>query len=448
MPVLLGRTAREFIDFIADKKIQVISEDAQLRAEVGKGLSNLGAKSAFMALSSDWTAALQDFVRLKPAIVICDYTFCGAQGLNLVQELRKAVEDSADAGLLTVIMLVESKAQMATSLGAEDDVDGIVQVPFTSETLRQGVGGGAGLRYFPDDFRKVLVAGRQSLKEGRLDEALQQFQKAAELQPRSALALYHVGQVLYLKGDTQGASDRYSAGLALNKIHLRCLTGLHECLWQKSAHAEAYDVAKRVFRYYPVTAQRLVSAVRLAVVTRSVDDIEAYAQAYRGLTVKTEETTRYMCAAMVVCGKYYLQKNLSSRAFELFLRTAEMAGDRSKVFREIVLALLDANLVSEARKFLEQFPPKARTTPDFQLSEYLILDRVGNNFRSIDQGRKLIKEGIDDPLVYRVLLQRTFEAGMSDSVKVLLDEAQRKWPDRSDEFAAVASGQMKKPATR
>jgi len=432
-----------FQAYIGPRKVLVADESASSRAGLAKMIIDLGAKPNHVVLASSYAVAEQEMDRVKPHVVVCDYDLGRGMGLTLLQAQRRNRPQSKDS---LFVLVTGNTSQSAVAQAAEEDIDTYIVKPYTIETIRQSIVKAAITKVYPNDYQKTVEEGKKQLFEGKVDEAMKTFDKAITLNPKPTLACFYRGQAHLIKQAVESAEGSYNEGLGYNKIHYKCLVGLYDLMMQKSMYAEAYDVVKKISRYFPANPQRLASVLRLAIMTKSYDDIESYYRVFTNLDQRNEEITKYICAALTVCGKYYLQRGLPSRALELFSKAAVSASGRTKVLKEIVSTLVEFDLVKDAEVYLGRFPPNTQSMADFLTAEYLVLDRKVSVSKTIETGRKLISQNVEDPIIYRILLKRSLEASLKDAADTLLKTAVQKWPQLAKDFQQVTSDAMKSRA--
>jgi CheY-like chemotaxis protein len=391
----------------------------------------MGAKTANMRLASDYETAEQEIKAAKPHVVICDYDLGKQSGLNLLQSQRAQMPEVKDS----LFMLVTgNSSQSAVARAAEEDVDTFVLKPFTKEILRQSMLRAALLKINPPDYVKTINQGKELLLAGKPDESMPFFEKAKKLDPSPSLAFFYLGQAHQMKKALQGAQGSYATGLEFSKIHYKCMVGLYEVLAEQKRDREAYEVIKRISQYFPANPQRLSAVLRLAIKTQSYDDVERYYRIFTTIDTRSDEIIRYVCAALVVCGKYYLKVSLPSRALELFQKAAVTSAGKTNVLREIVVALCDNDQVKPAEDLLKRFPPDTFSTPNYVAAHMSFLDKSASPSRVIEQGRAYIAKGIHDPLLYIILIARSTEAKMTSAAEDLAQKASAKWPDQKSAF--------------
>ncbi len=425
-----------FKKYIQDKKIVIADPGPTARASLSNTLVQMGAKQARIGLASTFEEAEQLIAELQPTLVICDYTLGAKCGLELIQNQKNA---EPEAKSRFFVLVTGNTSQTAVARAAEEDVDSFVIKPYTSNILRNSIMRAVFAKIKPSEYAQTLEKGKQEMAEGRIDEALAYFEEAKKLDASPSLAFAYVGQAKLLKEVLREAEANYSAGLSYNKIHYKCLAGLFDTLMAQKRFHEAYEVSKKLSQYFPANPQRLTQVLRLAIINQAYEDIERYYQVFTKIDSRSDEVISYICAALVVCGKYYLQIGAKSRAFELFTKAAIAASGRTRILREIILALTKHNHIKEAREYLGRFHPSEQSGPMYLALDLWIINRSGVPCGEVlKKGRALLAQGVHEPLIYQAVLERSVEAGHLDSVESTLAEATRRWPEQKPVFLKAA----------
>ncbi len=433
--------ARVFTQFIADKKIVVADSSATSRSTIANLLTFMGAKMTNIRLASDYDTAEAEIKATKPHMVICDYDLGRQSGLNLLQSQRVQLPEARDS---LFVLVTGNSSQSAVARAAEEDVDTFVLKPFTKEILRQSILRAALLKISPPAYVKTINAGKELLFSGKIDESIPIFEKAKTLDPSPSLAHFYLGQAKQMKQALQEAQGSYASGLEFNKIHYKCMVGLYEVLAAQKRDREAYEVIKKISQYFPANPQRLSAVLRLAIKTQSYEDVERYYRIFTTIDTRSPEMVRYVCAALVVCGKYYLKSSLTSRALELFQKAAVTGAGRTNILREIIVSLADADMLKAAEQFMKRFPPDTQSSADYAVSELTLLDRSGNVGGTIDRARAYLSKGIQDPHLYMILISRSTESKLTaGNVDELVRTASQKWPDQKSAFEIAAKPKPK-----
>jgi two-component system chemotaxis response regulator CheY len=414
-----------FSKYLLGKKIVIADPSSVSRAAIAKCMSSLGAKVSDLALVTTYESAEQEIDRIRPAVVICDFNLGRRCGLDLLQMQRAARAETKD---MLFILVTGNTSQSAVARAAEEDIDTFILKPFTIASLRASILKAGLTKISPPKYLVELERGKAEMNAGRYDEARQIFEGAKAFDASPALACFYIGQTRMLKQAYDGALQDYTEGLGHNQIHYKCLVGLYELLMKQNQHARAYEVIRKIAHYFPANPQRMTAVLRLAITVGAYDDIDQYYGIFTNLEERSEEIIRHVCAALVVCGKHYLKESKPDRAIEFFQKAAVTGLGRAKILREIVISLTDAGRTDSADEFLMKFPPELQSSVDYAACNLLLTDRIQGASFAIARGREYLKAGVHDPLIYKILIHRSTEAGFHDSADELKREVAKRWP--------------------
>lgn len=423
---------RLFREFIQKKKVVIVDSQGYTRAALAGTLAELGAPAANLMLTSNYEDAKAAIATSPPDLLFAEYDLeRGRCGLDLLVEQRKA---GADTKKSLFFLVTGNNSQAAVAKAAEEDVDGYILKPYTLDGLRNAIMRHALLKAYPSDYTKTIDAGKRLLEEKNFDEALAIFEKAMPLDPKPSLAHFYHGQAELLKKTLANAEKDYAKGLDFNKIHYKCLVGMFDLLMEQKRTKDAYEVVRKIARYFPANPDRLATVLRLAVMNGAYEDIERYYQLFCNLDQRNEVLVRYICAALVVCGKYYLQTRQPARAIELFSKAKTSGLGRPKVLREIITSLIQYDLQAEAAMFLQSYPAELLSSLEFQALQYVVRESSVELGASVAQGRDLLQKGIKDPLLHQIMIERSVQAGFNDHAQTLYAEACGLWPESKKDF--------------
>lgn len=421
-----------FSKYLSDKRIVIADPNKTSRTALAHILNQMGAKAVNMVLAGTYQVAEEELKRAKPNIVISEYDLGKRCGLELLQSLR---QDNPEFKKCLFVLVTGNGSQSAVARSAEEDVDTFILKPFNQDSLRANIMKTALAKINPSEYMKTIEVGKGQMSEGKFDESIETFKSALKMDKTPSLAYFYIGQAQVLKKMLQEAEGEFSTGLNINKIHYKCMVGLYDVLASQKQHVKAYETIKRISQYFPANPQRLAAVLRLAIVTKSYEDVERYYRMFTNMENRNEELIRYICAALVVCGKYYLLSSNSTRALEVLKNAAISAGGRTKILREIITTLIEFDLVKQAEEFLKRYPADTHKQPDYLSMEMLLVDKTRPASAVLDHGRQLVSQGINDPLIYQVLIRRSAEVGFNDAAEDMVAKASNLYPDKKAMFA-------------
>jgi two-component system chemotaxis response regulator CheY len=415
-----------FAKWISSRKTLICDSSGTSRSGMTRSLIDMGAKMNNIIRTANFEQAEHELTKFKPHLVLTDYDVGPRCGLDLLQQLRK---DNPEFKQSVFVLVTGNTSQSAVAMAAEEDVDTYILKPFTMEVLRNSILEVALQKINPSDYLKKIEEGKSKLESEKLDEAIKLFEEAIELDAKPALAYFYHGQAEYMKKIIDNAKGDYNTGLEFNKIHYKCLTGLFDVCMDQKEFTDAYDIVKKISRYFPANPERLSTVLRLAIMTESYEDVERYYQLFTSLEHRDELLIRYICAALVTCGKYYLKANVGSRAVELFRKAGVTAAGRTGILKEIIITLVDAGQAKECEEFLKRFPnDEAGKTGKDVMGLYISYVSTKVPGKILQDAMALEKKGIEDPYLSRIIFGTCSKIKKHDEAKRVAKEALEKWP--------------------
>ena len=421
----VSKDAEIFKKYLVNKKILVVDPSSSARGGIFKIFSDLGATTQQIVLANNYITAEEEIKTHKPDIVMAEYDLGKSCGLELLQQQRA---NNPDSKKCLFVLLTGNTSQSAVARSAEEDIDAYILKPFTPEVLRRTLMTTALAKIKPSEYNVKIDEAKALLVENKIDEAEKLLNEAVAMDAKPSLALYYLGQVKFMRQMMDQAEGSYKTGLGFNKIHYKCLVGLYDLLMSAKKHEDAYEVVKRVSQYFPANPKRLAEVLRLAIMNQKYEDVEKYYSVFCNIDERSDTLIRYVCAALVVCGKYYLQTNNRSRAFELFQKAAVTSAGRTNILKEIVQSLVDFELAKEAADFLGRFPAEAQGGAEYSLLKFQVTDLSGTPSTVIAMGKELIAKGFVDENLYDIMIRRARQANSPSLVENLVYEAAAKFP--------------------
>ncbi|MGE4234622.1 MAG: response regulator [Bacteriovoracia bacterium] len=441
--VATERSAQVFGKYIENKRVLVVDVNASSRSSLFSIFKGLGAKIENIKLANNYETGLQMIQEFKPNIVVAEYDLEKRCGLELLQSQREQFPKETKESLFIVVTSNTSQSSAAKAL--EEDIDLYILKPYTLESIRSRIMKAAIQKIQPPAYLVSIEKGKEQILAGNLDEAENIFKEATTQDAAPSLALYYLGQIKFLRETMDQAESNYNKGLNFNKIHYKCLIGLYEAFSKQKKNVEAYEVVKKVSKYFPANPKRLSEVIRLAIVTGQYEDIERYYNLFVNLDDRNETLVRYTTAALIVTGKYYLSQKTNSRAIALFEKAAITAQGRTNLLTEIISALLDYSLGKEAQQFLKRFPPETQGSDDFLAARFLVADSLAASPTAVlDEGRKLIAKSTKNERVYYTVMLRSIQAKLYPAAEDVYSKAIQQFPKSKEKFDELLEALEKK----
>lgn len=401
-----------FKAFLEQTEVLIVDKNPSSRNRLLKTMYDLGSKRNLIHTTGSLIEAEAIIHSKKIGIVLSDYFIGGGSGFDLFKLLREKEPHNKD---LCLILVTSNISQSAVAKAAEEDVDSFIIKPYTIQSIKENLIATVTNKVFPSDYTKKIEEGKSHMYEGRYDEALGIFKSALELHSKPALALFYIGQTEYFKEQITEAQQSYKEGLELNNIHYKCLVGLYDIFLKENKFQEAYQVVKKIAKFFPANPDRLAQIVRLAVRTANFNDMQMYYDIYTSLDEREQSLTNYIGAGMYIAGKHNLISNSPDVALQYFDNIAVSCSEFTKFPRAIISLLVQHGMVSEAEKYLSRFSADTKEHEDFLISDYLIASKKHDDLNFVvKMGLDLYNKKIRDLECMKTLLEAMDKVGYKE----------------------------------
>lgn len=424
-----------FRDYIQKIDVLIVDKNPSSRSRLLKIMYDLGCKRNKIHTAGEMAEAEELIATKNIGIVLSDYFIGGGSGFDLFKILRTKFPDKNE---LSLILVTSNISQTAVAKAAEEDVDSFIIKPYTVQSIQENLVSTVSNKVKPSPYIVKIEEAKKFLFAGKVTEAEAILNEAKKLHQKPALALFYLGQAGYMRKAVEEAKGNYSTGLAFNNIHYKCLLGLYEMFLEQKKLVEAYQVVKKIAKFFPANPDRLAQIVRLAVQTENYDDMQMYYEIFTSLDERTEQMVNYIGAGLFVSGKHKLMNKKLDEAIRLFDNIAVSCSEFSKFTRAMISTLVDYGQVGSAEKYLSRFPPGSGDQEDYLVSEFLIMSKKGEQASSLAKfGLDLYNKNIRDPQCMKIMISSMescqYKKETIDKFKI---EFTNLWPDESSFRAA------------
>lgn len=420
-----------FRKFLSENEVLIVDKNPSSRNRLLKTIYDLGAERHMIHTTGNLTEAQEILETKNLGLVLSDYFIGGGSGFDLFKLIREKFPEKKE---LTLILVTSNISQTAVAKAAEEDVDSFIIKPYTIQSIQENLISTIAAKVKPSDYMVKVEEGKKLIASGKYTEAIAVLTKATELHPKPALALFYIGQAEYLKNHIAEASDSYNEGLNFNNIHYKCLVGLYEIFMREGKYKEAYQVVKKIAKYFPANPDRLAQIVRLAVITGNYHDMQMYYDIFISLEERLQVLTNYIGAGMYVAGKYFMQNNEQALALQYFENIAVSCAEFSKFLRGVISVLVENGYTLDAEKYLARFDAGMKEHEDYLISDFLISSKkFQDHSLTIKMGINIYNRKIRDFKVLHTLIQAMEKGGYREErIAPYRDEMRSLYPDRAD----------------
>jgi len=421
--------------FLETNEVLIVDKNTSSRSRLMKTMLDLGS-AKHMIFSCGSVTEAEEYIKTKKiGIVLSDYLIGGGSGFDLFKMLRAKDVNNKH---LCLILVTSNISQSAVAKAAEEDVDSFVIKPYTVQSIQENLLSTVAAKVQPSKYMLAIEEGKSLIGSGDYDGALKVLHESLALHPKPALALFYIGQADYLKALKEDAADSYNKGLGFNNIHYKCLVGLFDLLIKDNKYTEAYEVVKKISKYFPSNPERLSQVVHLTVKTCNYQDMPLYYDLFKEFEERTSATINYMGAGLYIAGKHFLLENNYALAMQMFDCVAVSCSEFTKFLRAIVSLLVEHDKGSDAAKFLTRFPSGADAMEDFIVANYLVTYATNkDNNHLIKAGLDMYNKKIVDFQCLSIMINAMKESGYKpDKITPFEEELAKKFTDRLMQAAA------------
>lgn len=375
-----------FKKFIEENEILVVDKNPGSRNRLLKIVCDMGAKRHMVHTASGLVEATNVLKEKKITLVLSDYMVTGGSGFDLFKMLREQQPQNKN---LCLVLVTSNISQTAVAKAAEEDVDSFIIKPYTLQSIQENLMATILAKIQPSAYMIKIDEAKKFINGGDLDKATGILNEAMKLNTKPSLALFYLGQIEYMRKYVDEAQDSYQEGLSFSTIHFKCLVGLYELFLREMKFVEAYQIVKKISKYFPANPDRLSQIIRLAIKTENYKDMQFYYDIFISLEERPSILMNYMGAGLFVSGKYLLVNNDAATAIQYFDNIAVSCSEFTKFTRATITFLVENKRAEDAQKYLSRFPAGSKQDEDYLVSDYML--DSGSNV----EPQVLVKKGLD-----------------------------------------------------
>ena len=375
-----------FKKFMEESEILVVDKNPGSRSRLLKIVTDLGGKRHMIHTAGALVEATDILNSKKITLVLSDYSIAGGSGFDLFKMVREQQPNNKN---LCLVLVTSNISQTAVAKAAEEDVDSFIIKPYTLQSIHENLISTIMAKIQPSEYVQKIDAAKKHIQATQLDEAEALLKQAMTLNTKPALALFYLGQVEYMRKYLDKAQGSYQQGLSFNTIHFKCLVGLFELFMRENKFTEAYQIVRKISKYFPANPDRLTQIVRLAIRTENYRDMQFYYEVFTSLDERPAVLINYIGAGLFISGKYLLNNGETETAVQYFDNIAVSCSEYTKFLRAIITFMSEKDLAKDAEKYLSRFPVSAKNEDDYLVSDFLLSAKMGYD------SNKVVKLGLD-----------------------------------------------------
>lgn len=400
-----------FDKFLEKNEILIVDKNPSSRNRLLKIICDLGVKRNMLHLKGSILES-QEILQNRPiGVVISEYFIGGGSGFDLFKLTRERNPDKKE---LCLILVTSDVSQTSVAKAAEEDVDSFIIKPYSIQSIQENLINCISKKVYPTDYMLLIEKAKQLISDEKFQDAIEILKTATKMNSKPSLAYFYMGHAEYLRNEFEGANNSYHKGLNINNIHYKCLVGLYELFMREEKFKEAYEVVKKIAKYFPANPDRLSQIVHLAIRTSNYSDMQMLYEIFIQLEDRRKDLTNYIGAGMFVAGKNCLLNKQTEDALRFFDNIAVSCSEFTKFLRAIISILVKEGFRDEAKKYITRFDINQKDNEDYLISEYLLIEGHEDDGFVIKSGLELFNLNIRDIDCLKILIKAMEKAGYKE----------------------------------
>lgn len=390
-------TGKELKKYLSKQRYLIADESGTSRVAIARCLTQFGVAVSQITLADSLEWAQQWMSMHDYDVLICEYEFGSRSGLVLLKKNDDALK----------IVMTRNQTDVAAAQAMEHGADVFITKPFTV-----------------DSFRAAFVRAVERRLNGESGPLFYDIQPG----PRVASLQQAQNVKAQMREETQSAYNS--------------IVGLYDALIEGGHKDLAYQALSKVVKEHAPAPERLNSLFRLAIETRNFEDVEQYYDIFLKADEKSESMIRHACAALIIAGKAFLAQGDKPRAISVFRKAVISSAKKFSFIRAIVLSLVYAGEAADADTFLVSIAEHERNSRESLILNYFVQSKLAPIHVTLQRGRELLSQGIDDLSVYKSLIGACLAARHFSEAESLAMDASRRWPALVPEYRSLIDQAM------
>lgn len=354
----------------------VVDDLTNMRRTIRNMLRSLDLPNIIEAEDGD--VALDKIKETKIDFVVCDWNMPRLSGMELLRKVR----DDLGFRDLPFLMVTAEVDESQIVQAAETDVDGYIIKPFVAKTLEDKVASILERRSNPSQLEIHMKLGNVYKDSGMPNKALEEFQKALKLSPKSARVLHSLGQVYESTGSVEEAEKHYNDAVQRNPQYIRVHQALGELYVKTGDKDKALKSIEKAAQISPHNSDRQVILGKLYLEKGNSDKAK---EAFKSAV----DTNPKDAELMSDIGDIYLEHDQAEEAAEAFQESLTI-NKSVHVYNRLGIALRKKKRFKEA---LQEY----RKALDVDPNDEAIYYNMGRAFledRQLDNAVKCFRKAL------------------------------------------------------
>lgn len=430
--------------FFENQTCLVVEASKSFQASIHLCLKALDIPSTSIIFISKFDEAVRRIEELKPRILITEYDVDGRKGLALVELQQRHHEDQ----LRLSIVISRSSSDSVVAEAAEEQVDGFLVKPFSTEDFRKKFQACVESKVNPSAYSLKIRQGRKAMADKSYEVAENLFKDSKKLHEKPSLACFYLGDTYRLQSDNLAALNEFKEGRRYSPLHYKCLIGEFEILVENKDYNQAHELIPILIKNFPLTPRRLTQVFIAAVFSFKFEYLPHYYEQLLRMEQRSPELVKIASVALYTGGKWYLQKNEFKQAADLFEKALVVVGREYSFLEKIINELVSAVAKQEACRFFSKVLSADTGSPAYSRLAFKVDQLVLPRSALVDKARKLVFSGAADAETYKTIVKLFVDEGKVALAETVISRAISTHPELRDVLYKLLEESLPDPARK
>ncbi len=317
-------------------KILIVDDMTNMRRTIRNMLRYIGYE--FIEEANDGDTCMRKMLDFQPDFLVLDWNMPRMSGMEVVHKSR-AGQQFANIPILMITAEVE-EAQIVQA--AENDIDGYIIKPFIALTLEGKINSIIERRNSPSEFEMLIREGIDLKNQEEYEKAIETFEKALELTPKSARVRQLIGEAYKKMGNIEKAEEKLQEAVSINPQYIKVHQSLGDLYQEVGNKEKALAALEKAVKISPNNSERQTVLGKMYLESGDVEQAEKSFN-------KAVDVEPNNPSVKTNIGEIFLESGHVEKAAAVF-KESLMQKEDVRVYNRLGIALRRKGKVNEAIK--------------------------------------------------------------------------------------------------
>lgn len=423
---------KHIVDWFRPKSAMIYESANMNRTSIKKMLINFGLDKNKIYIPETYVDAKDFIVHQKPHIVITRDDHDGDKGLDL---LNLHIDTFPNRTNSAFIIITDDNSPSVSSLVLDTEVDGILALPFTGDSLEKVMIRSLKKRYSPNPYLKLVEEAKGKLHLGEIEDALKILEDATDLNKTPVLSNCYIAKILISNSNEQKAENMLLDNLQQNAKHYLSLKELAKLYKNQSRFKDQYEMSSRILGDYALNPEKIPDLTKLSIQNEKYEDIWNYTKVFSVIKSPSDKIKQFISAGLAICGRFMVKSSRPDEGKKAILKSAKMSNGKFEILKNLAESLLLIGDKEGANKLLMENANENTDEVSLEVFLFELFARESLTPKTLEKGRKLLNSGVKAPEIYQILIEKLISGGAKlTMIEDLVLDAKKDFPDLSEKF--------------